>query len=44
MHHLLILLKILIIVKLVILTVTAIILFRPFMHNWRGNRGRALRA
>jgi len=35
MHHLLAILKILIIAKLLILAIAAIVLFRPFMRNWR---------
>ena len=35
MHHLLAILKILIVVKLLILASAAIVLFGPFMRNWR---------
>ena len=35
MHHLLAILKILIVVKLLILAAAAIVLFKPFMRNWR---------
>jgi len=35
MHHLLAILKILIVVKLLILAAVAIVLFRPFMRDWR---------
>ena len=35
MHHLWVILKILIVVKLLILVLTAIVLFRPFMRAWR---------
>jgi flagellar basal body-associated protein FliL len=35
MHHALAILKILIVVKLLILAAAAIVLFRPFMRNWR---------
>jgi len=35
MHHVLVILKILIVAKLLILAVVAIVLFRPFMRNWR---------
>jgi hypothetical protein len=35
MHHVLVILKILIVAKLLILAAAAIVLFRPFMRNWR---------
>jgi hypothetical protein len=35
MHHLLAILKILIVMKLLILAAAAIVLFKPFMRNWR---------
>jgi hypothetical protein len=35
MHHVLAILKILIVVKLLILAAAAIVLFKPFMRNWR---------
>ena len=41
MHHVWVILKILIVAKLVILAVAAIVLFRPFMRNWRRVTRRA---
>jgi hypothetical protein len=38
MHPLLAVLKILIVLKLLILAVTAVILLRPFTRGWRGHR------
>ena len=35
MHHVWIILKVLIVAKLLILAVAAVVLFRPFMRNWR---------
>jgi len=35
MHHVWILLKVLILVKLALLAAAAILLFRPFMRGWR---------
>ena len=42
MHHVLAILKILIVAKLLILAVAAIVLFRPFMRNWRRVTSHAL--
>lgn len=35
MHHVWVVLKILIVAKLLILAAAAIVLFKPFMRNWR---------